>query len=45
MALIRFARGFLALGIAKDEKVALWFPNRPRWFYGQYGAAKLGIVK
>lgn len=38
----RLARGFLALGIKRDDKVALWLPNRPRWLYAQYAAAMIG---
>src|SRR5215813_3796081 len=40
----RFARAFLALGVGKDDKVALWLPNRPAWLFAQYGAAMIGAV-
>jgi fatty-acyl-CoA synthase len=40
----RFARAFLALGLGKDDKVALWLPNRPAWLLAQYGAAMIGAV-
>ena len=40
----RFARGLLALGIGKDDKIALWLPNRPAWLLAQYGAAMIGAV-
>ena len=40
----RVARGLLALGIAKDDKVALWLPNRPAWLFVQYGCAMIGAV-
>lgn len=31
----RVARALLALGIGKDDKVALWLPNRPAWLFAQ----------
>jgi fatty-acyl-CoA synthase len=40
----RYARAFLALGIGKGDKVALWLPNRPGWFFAQYGCALIGAV-
>jgi fatty-acyl-CoA synthase len=40
----RYARTFLALGIGKDDKVALWLPNRPAWLFAQYGCALVGAV-
>jgi fatty-acyl-CoA synthase len=40
----RFARALLALGVRKDDKVALWLPNRPTWLFAQYGGAMIGAV-
>ncbi|MBI4562133.1 MAG: AMP-binding protein, partial [Candidatus Rokubacteria bacterium] len=40
----RLARGLLALGIRKDDKVALWLPNRPAWLFCQYACAKIGAT-
>ncbi len=40
----RLARGLLALGIRKDDKVALWLPNRPAWLAAQYACAKIGAT-
>jgi fatty-acyl-CoA synthase len=40
----RYARGFLALGIGKDDKVALWLPNRPAWFFAFHACAMIGAV-
>ena len=40
----RLARGLLALGIRKDDKVALWLPNRPAWLVAQYACAMIGAV-
>lgn len=40
----RLARGLLALGIRKDDKVALWLPNRPAWLFAQHACAKIGAI-
>ena len=40
----RVARGLLALGVKKNDKVALWLPNRPEWLFVQYGCALIGAV-
>src|SRR5688500_12515316 len=40
----RYARAFLALGVGKGDKVALWLPNRPTWLFAQYGCALIGAV-
>src|SRR5262245_20656326 len=40
----RFARALLALGVRKDDKIALWLPNRPAWLFAQYACAMLGAV-
>jgi fatty-acyl-CoA synthase len=40
----RLARGLAALGIGRDDKVAIWMPNRPEWFFAQYACACLGAV-
>jgi fatty-acyl-CoA synthase len=39
-----FGRALLALGVRKNDKVALWLPNRPAWFSAQYGCALIGAV-
>jgi acyl-CoA synthetase (AMP-forming)/AMP-acid ligase II len=31
----RFAKALLAIGVGKDDKVALWLPNRPAWLFAQ----------
>ncbi|MEA1967368.1 MAG: AMP-binding protein, partial [Thermodesulfobacteriota bacterium] len=38
------AKGLMALGIKKEEKVAIWANNLPEWVYTQYGSAKMGAV-
>ena len=40
----RAARGLLALGIGKDDKVALWLPNRPAWLFAQQACGMIGAV-
>jgi fatty-acyl-CoA synthase len=40
----RVARGLLALGIAKDDKVALWLPNRLAWLFAQQACGMIGAV-
>ncbi len=40
----RLARGLAALGIGRDDKVAIWLPNRPEWFVAQHACARLGAV-
>ncbi len=40
----RYARAFLALGVGKGDKVALWLPNRPAWLFAQHGCALIGAV-
>jgi len=38
------AKGLIALGIQKDEKVALWAPNVPHWVTLMFATAKIGAV-
>lgn len=38
------AKGFLALGIEKDEHVSVWTTNIPEWVYMQFGLAMIGGV-
>jgi fatty-acyl-CoA synthase len=38
------AKGLMALGIAKGDKVAIWANNVPEWVYTQYGSARMGAV-
>jgi fatty-acyl-CoA synthase len=40
----RLARGLLALGVKKNDKIALWLPNRPEWLFAQAGCALIGAV-
>src|SRR5438105_5175618 len=38
------ARALLALGVRKDDRVAILLPNRPEWLITAVGAAKVGAV-
>ncbi len=38
------AKGLMALGIAKGDKVAIWANNLPEWVYTQYGSARMGAI-
>ncbi|MDD5017203.1 MAG: AMP-binding protein [Eubacteriales bacterium] len=38
------ARGFMALGIGKGDKVAIWATNYPQWVITQFATAKIGAV-
>ncbi len=38
------AKGLMALGIKKGDKVAIWANNLPEWVYTQYGSARTGAV-
>lgn len=38
------ARGLIALGVARGERVALWATNVPEWVVLQFALAKIGAV-
>lgn len=38
------AKGLMALGIKRGEKIAIWANNVPEWVYTQYGSARMGAV-
>ncbi len=40
----RVARGLLALGVARGDRVGIWSPNRAEWLIAQYAAAKAGAI-
>lgn len=40
----RFARGLLALGIGKGDRVGIWSPNRVEWAITQFATAKIGAI-
>jgi len=40
----RAARGFLALGVQRGDRVGIWSPNVAEWVITQYAAAKVGAI-
>lgn len=40
----RLAKGLMALGIEKGEKVAIWATNVPYWIALQFATAKIGAI-
>jgi fatty-acyl-CoA synthase len=40
----RAARGLLALGVQRGDRVGIWSPNVAEWLIIQYAAAKVGAV-
>src|SRR5881396_125597 len=38
------ARAFLAVGVRKDDRIAILLPNRPEWLITAFAAAKVGAV-
>jgi fatty-acyl-CoA synthase len=40
----RAARGLMARGVAKGERVGIWSPNRFEWVVTQYATARIGAI-
>lgn len=40
----RIAKGLMALGVSKGEKVAIWATNVPHWVTLQFATAKIGAI-
>jgi fatty-acyl-CoA synthase len=40
----RVARGLLALGLEKGDRVGMWSPNCAEWVLVQYATARVGVV-
>src|SRR5689334_19618185 len=40
----RVARGLLALGLAKGDRIGMWSPNYVEWVLVQYATAKIGVI-
>src|SRR4051812_19293773 len=38
------ARGLLARGVQKGERVGIWAPNRFEWVIVQYATARIGAI-
>ena len=41
----RVARGLLALGIERGDRVGMWSPNFAEWVWIQYATAKIGAIQ
>jgi len=40
----RIAKGLIALGVKKNDHVAMWATNRPEWLLTLFASAKIGAV-
>ncbi len=40
----RAARGLLARGVEKGDRVGIWSPNRAEWVVSQYATARIGAI-
>ncbi len=40
----RVARGLMALGVEKGDRVGVWSPNNVEWMMVQYATAKMGAI-
>ncbi len=40
----RFARGLMALGVAKGDRVGIWSPNHAEWIVAQFSTPKIGAI-
>ncbi|TME98954.1 MAG: AMP-binding protein [Chloroflexi bacterium] len=40
----RAARGLLARGVQKGDRVGIWSPNRAEWVVTQYATARIGVI-
>ena len=38
------AKGFIKLGVKKNDKIGIWMPDNPEWIYVYFAAAKVGAV-
>jgi fatty-acyl-CoA synthase len=41
----RVARGLLARGYAKGERIGVWAPNLVEWVLAQFATAKIGVIQ
>ncbi len=40
----RFARGLLALGFEKGDRIGIWSPNHAEWVIAQFATPKIGAI-
>lgn len=43
-AVDRCARGLIAMGLQKGERIGIWSPNRSEWTITQFATAKIGAI-
>ena len=43
-AIDRVARGLMAIGVAKGDRVGIWSPNYAEWVLVQYATARIGAI-
>src|SRR5438445_10854964 len=43
-ATTQLARGLLAHGVARGDRVGVWSPNRFEWVIAQYATARIGAI-
>jgi fatty-acyl-CoA synthase len=43
-AIDEVARGLLAMGVEKGDRVGIWAPNCPEWVLVQYATARIGAI-
>ena len=41
----RVARGLMAYGVDKGDRVGMWSPNYAEWIYVQFATAKIGAIQ
>src|SRR5207249_7654786 len=40
----RVARGLVALGLEKGDRVGIWSPNNAEWVFVQFATAQVGVI-
>lgn len=40
----RVAKGLIAMGIGRGDKVTVWMPNRPEWLFAFLALSKIGAI-
>jgi fatty-acyl-CoA synthase len=40
----RFARGLIALGVEKGDRIGIWSPNHAEWVIAQFATPKIGAI-
>jgi fatty-acyl-CoA synthase len=40
----QLARALMASGLSKGDRIGIWAPNIPEWFFTQYASAQIGAI-